>query len=439
MRRIPGTTSYDMRGGGFGASFEDCGRYGLGAQVLRQLGGRDLFWQSLVPFQHIGLEADLPDQIFDGGGHPSFGHQNAPALAEQLELARVNGVKLIYSFLNAFGVSTQRRQPSWNFSPAPDVSLRPLTFNHSRDPRTSAHSPCSTTIPYAVQNWSAEHIDASVTLGGTTSFFPVVTAGGGLPPKSLEQLPTFATWHHSTLDLSCDYKRIYVGLIAEVVGDLLYQVWDEWSQAYPNSRIDEVIEAIEIFNELDQKVVYYDENGAYDPDLSAYYLGETYGRVAYALRGALDNIPGGENVRLMLPSVTNYHRGRGASNTWESRRDFARGVARYAATYLVDVKLVDVVDLPEYFQGIDLHFYHVQRGESAHIAMLPLEVEELRQAIWDGIQDGAPSAADYAEVVTCFQEEFPISVMENGTSAYDGNLVVDFPSFVSRGPLPIPS
>jgi len=121
--------------------------------------------------------------------------------------------------------------------------------------------------------------------------------------------------------------------------------------------------------------------------------------------------------------------------TWEHHREFVRAVAKRAVEHLTDPQElnVQVADLPRYLQGIDYHFYHVESGNRQHIAFLPLEVDELRRAVWGGVAEAVPDLEDeYVETSDWFYQTFPISVMETGTSASARNTAVQFPVFVGR-------
>jgi len=429
---------YDWRVGHFGASLEDAGRNGLGAQVVRQLGGRDLFWGALVPTQDIGPNLGLGYQVERQGPHALYDYDNVESLAHQFELARENGVKLIYTFLDQTG---DIDAPPADPPPAPE--LRVLrdgeAFFHTVDPRDrSLSTRCQLVGPCANLDWSGLHLDRADWSGGVPARFPVITTSsttGRLPsiPRG-----SAAEWHMQALDLSSGYKQALVEQIAERVGTMLQDAYRRWRFQVAESPqvggIDQVVDAIEIFNEIDDKVVYLNADGDYDPDLSAYFVGQAYARVAYVLRAALDAIPGGENVRLLLPSVSSYSDVTDAPNKgWESHRDFVRGVVKYAVQYLTDARFLgeSVSDLTGYVQGIDYHFYHVVADDLRHIAYLPLEVEELRRAVWDGVNDSVEDLElEYPLVSAHLANEFPVSVLESGTSGFERNPVVVFPSFV---------
>jgi hypothetical protein len=400
-----------------GASLEDCSR--LGARVVRQHGGRNLYWPQLAPNADadsmrnvlagadVPLEGELTTALHDGlDENGSFEVEdgtlsvstmgNVERLGWLLAKARLNGIKVVFTFLTQGGGEA-------GTTSTPDLSRCNDSENAPHVDGTQRLGTGSQFVPLV---WSAEHYDQPSPSGEYT--FP-----------SNEEAVGDCAWNFESLDPACPYKREYIGLIATEVGNLLARVLT-WLRARSvltaSEGLADVIEAIELFNEVDVRDQWLDGSSP-DPGRTGINWGRAYLHGAWALR----QIPELDDVPLWLPGIAEYAEDL-VSDTWRAKLLFAKGLiegmvseANERTTAVGAVAASDIFDVFHTLaQGIDLHWYH--RNELRHICHLVHEVAELQQAIHEGVRSQLD--ASYAPVIAEFRD-FPVTVLETGHATTD--------------------
>jgi hypothetical protein len=391
----------------FGADdqpFEDAAR--LGASVVRQHGGRDLFWGMLAPMYHppttvdeLGTPAEVPlvsgldaavASGLDRDGNPM---SNVDRLTDLLTAAHGQGIKLVFSFLviGDGGEPATTSPPSTRAASYDGAAVEYLASDGQPKSRIDFNG--NVTGSFEDLPWSEDHLGQTSPSG--VSSFPLRT---GDPTSGLE------AWFLDSLDPSCPYKRELIGQIASRAAQMLL---DAASAA--SLDLADVVEGIEIFNEVGPRDCWV--NGAYSPDMhaSGAKWGRAYLHAAWAFRSLLTD----SSVKLFMPGIASY--GDATGRQWQDKLDFVDGFVHGMALeaqeseYALgsDTETV-LLTLPSLLQGIDLHWYHRREGEMLHIGYLVFEIEELRQAVHNAV------ASHVHEIDSSAFADFPVTVFESG-------------------------
>ncbi len=394
--------------------FGDCEN--LMCQVVRQHSGRDLIWGNMAPVSGssnfkgytgaldflqgmpVPLESGLPSALDDGldpNNPPDYESSNHNMWLQLLMQASNYSQRVVYTFLT-LGGGDDRTPPDTFDSSACATSC--ATYSDG----SSQLEPTDNQVPI---NWDDGHI-------GQTS------------PKGGFCFPTGCDWHLSSLDPACPYKREYIGLIAEEVASKLSGLQNALSmQGYS---LTEIVEAVEIFNEVDLRDRWTSGTDAYgDLIYDMGPCGEDWGRAflhaAWYFRRQLP-----DEISIKLPGISSY--GEGSGYGWDDKKAFIESliigmVAEANEHWDALTGAADAADvlqtIPSLVQGIDLHWYHrsvTTRGdERLHIGYLVHEVEEVQQTVKTSMVNSLPvgyvTEEDY--------EDFPVTVFENGYSQED--------------------
>lgn len=384
--------------------FEDAAR--LGARVVRQHGGRDLFWgmvalENLPPkirdqfgvAADVPLEADLSAAMEYGLDSSGNVVTNVSRLTGLLTAAHAHGVKLVFTFLTIGdgGTGTSLGPPTTSIATYDGASVEYLASDGS--PASRIDFKGTVTDSFDDIPWSTDHLGQSSPSGAFD--FPLSV---GNPTTG------FAAWFTDALDPSCPYKREYIGLIAARCAQMLLD-----AAAAATVDLADVVEAIEIFNEVDPRDCW--ENPPYTPDMvaSGAKWGRAYLHAAWAFRSVLTNT----DIKLWMPGIASYGDAKG--RRWPDKLayvdGFVKGMVAEADRYFDvfgETASTLLSAFPSLLQGVDLHWYHRREGEMLHIGYLVFEIEELRQAVFNAV------ATYNTEVDSGDFADFPVSVFESG-------------------------
>ncbi len=230
-------------------------------------------------------------------------------------------------------------------------------------------------------------------------------------------------WQFESFDISSPYKREMAAAMSRQIGELLLAV--ATNLLADGLRLDDVVDAFEFLNEVDNTPFYVDGFGAYNVAKSGEYTGRMFFRLAWGLRAKLRDDPGlVGDIPFMLPAITSYFEdSAGAPKTWQSKLDFIEAFASGVVKELLFFQsqktkpAVALPDLLELVQEIDYHWYHRDNPPSRdrHIAYLIHEVDEVQEAVRRAYRDQVlqiEPAATYADDFA----DLPVRVHESGVS-----------------------
>ncbi|MFH1463644.1 MAG: hypothetical protein ABIO70_04585 [Pseudomonadota bacterium] len=380
----------------------------LGASVVRQHGQRDLFWGMLARAHltpadlgqlseesKVPLEGDLQSTMEYGIDPDGNVAPNSDLLGGLMDDAEGSGVKLIFSFLTIGGGGDELSSAT-----PPESDFDTTAVEYENLERGSVIDRIASK-PFDDLGWVDEHEGQVSPRGGLV--FPV------------HDEYSDDAWFFEKLDPACPYKREYIGLIAAEAAALL-------NAAADHRDMRTLVEAIEIFNEVDTRDLWILEDGTTPSPASC---GEKWGRAylhaAWAFRRAIPDT----DVALKMPGIASYTSDSGMS--WEDKKSFVGGfvdgVVAEALEHSPSLEGASGSDhvlglLPDLLQGVDLHWYHKSLGEGGlrHIGYLVFEIAELSAAVSTAVADNTHLEDP---VQAAFPEWFPVTVFENGWGLID--------------------
>ncbi len=358
----------------------------LGAQVLRQVGDRDLVWTALAP--------DPSSRAAFGQGQPLrlssdaqvLADRNIDNVAELLSAAHDRNVKLVLTYLH-LGAGGTEFQADETFDYGPDGTF-PADVDAWGDLDMDGVQDLELHRgPHCALPWASEHQGRSVALeeGGTAEF---VDRPATDPLVEL---------HYAALEPGMTYKGQVVADVADRVVELLDRAAEGAGVI-----LDQVVWAIEIFNEIDVRSVYFD-----GPDPDPGHTGRQWGamccRVARALRRSLD-ARGWSDVKLMLPALSSFDDAEDGE-AWTDKLTFAaalvQGFIEQAASMERVVRGMDLWQEFGYLvQAWDVHWYHRDAEGRRSVLYWGPQLVELREAVETGAFQGGVDPQDAKTLAT---------------------------------------
>ncbi len=415
--------------------------------MVRRGSDRDLRWGSLTPDDwtlpsgertpYVNPGSFIPRDIAGIAGLVNTS-RNRLRLAGYLRECHVNGVKAVLRVIHE-GAANKDAVPV----PDPDCVTDPRSWeaegkNTRRDPKLDESATVTAEDERGVDLailWAEEHLYDPV------EDYRTPVEEHRFPPEA-DQGDRCA-YHLESLDMSAPYKRQYMQLIAEQIGELLIGVAEDlWVDN--GLRLSDVVDAFEYLNEVDNVAFYVDESGEYDVGTSGAYVGKTFFRMAWGLRRVLrtrSDVVG--DIPMMLPTLASYVEDTEAPHEWADKiaylGELTRGVVEELTLYRdkretagVDPE-VEYADLLELVQEIDYHWYH-RKEDLRHIAYLVHEVDEVRRAIGEGMDAVLEKTArnkekpDEEDEVRAFKGRFDdtgVRIHEGGVSLGESDTIPD--------------
>lgn len=379
----------------------------LGASVGRYVGRRDLTWAELtgdraaeVPYTREDISALI----------------NSPETVERF-VAELEGVlaerrKIRFIFLTYGGGS----------EPAEDVIdtyTSCVRLYWAREHKTRGHRSTDVVVME----------DGSVAASEDSSLFDYLVAVDGLAEAITSFLGSGTWWEagidadHDTawniLDVRLDYDRDYVGIIAEVVAELLLGVLKRLRETRGGSfELSQVIDAIEIFNEVNVRNIVWSEKAAKE-DVSARYWAKAYVKAAKGFRAAF-KAAGETCPPLWMPSLSSYVRPKYFDRKMAGRWNWTacwRCEKSWFQAFVEEVvkHASEEHPLESLVSGVDYHWYH----RAAHSSgVLKDEREEYYDFLHIGhLVDEVAALRIILDDNGLFDAE--VSVMETGFGTYD--------------------
>jgi len=418
--------------GDHGEPLADAAR--LGADKVRQVGGRDLLWSFLLErdddeilvSSDLTLGRPLPVLADPPSSSDINWEARAVELSELLRLAENADVELAFTFFSKGGLNIQQAPPGPNTSGSLGEGV---DFFHQ-------WNGSSLSAPVVRLDWSGGHI-GQVDNEVIPNNFPVREFAhlrtispqmSRVDMSTLDMSTLYETsWHMDTLDVSAPYKRSYMQYLGQIAGRVLNRAADEVDRGFDlPTRVD----SIGLFNEVsvDNKYFASHGTGSYDAESTGEMWGRACARAAYGIRTELSD----PAVKLVLPGLLSYNSAVESTSphSWTSRMRYLRSLVRFFVRELfekIDLEFSCPSKFPDYLQAIDLHWYHHQDGETLHIGFMVHEVDDVFEAVQEGLIEGLDEAyigrfiteSQVDEYSAAVMASFDIRISETGCSALE--------------------